>query len=152
MVSGTLFSAAGVPVGTTVQGQVLFPVTIGPASTAGLIQPQSGKSDVVDRPMNNPVRAPMLMTISMKTAGGTTTLVAAPQASTCQPLNISLGAQSLSIAGLTVMTTPINITLTGQTGGTNALGTLVCNILATLTNVANLLNLVNQLLGLLGAL
>src|SRR5207245_10294593 len=42
LVSGTLFNAAGAPVGTTVQGPVLFPVTIGPASTASLIQPQPG--------------------------------------------------------------------------------------------------------------
>jgi len=79
--------------------------------------------------------------------------LAAPQAATtCQPLNISIGAQSINVAGLTLTTTPIDITLGGQTGGTNALGTLVCNILSTLTNVANLLNLVNSLLGLVGGL
>jgi hypothetical protein len=152
MVSGTLFNAAGAPVGTTVQGPILFPVTIGPASTASLIQPQPGKSDVDDGPIGNPVQAPKLMTVSMKPVKTAMAPLAAPQATTCQPLNISIGAQSLNVAGLTVMTTPVDITLGGQTGGTNALGTLVCNILSTLTNVANLLNLVNRLLGLVSGL
>lgn len=45
---------------------------------------------------------------------------------------------SFNVAGLTVNTTPVSLTLGGQTGGSNALGTLVCNVLSTLTNVANL--------------
>jgi len=46
----------------------------------------------------------------------------------------------------------VDLTLGGQTGGSNALGTLLCNVLSTLTNVANLVNLLNQVLGLLGGL
>jgi hypothetical protein len=152
MVSGTLLNAAGAPVGTTVQGPLMLPVTIGPASTASLIESQPGKIGAADRSISNPVRGPALMTVSMEPAKTAMTPLAAPQATTCQALNLSVGAQNLNVAGLTVMTTPVDITIGGQTGGTNALGTLVCNILSTLTNVANLLNLVNRLLGLVGGL
>jgi hypothetical protein len=152
MVSGTFFNAAGAPVRTAVQGPVLLAVTFHGVNIASLIEPQPGKSDVDDRPISNPVRTPALMTVSMQPVKTAMAPLAAPQATTCQALNISIGAQSVNVAGLTVTTTPVDITLGGTTGGTNALGTLVCNILSTLTNVANLLNLVNRLLGLVSGL
>jgi hypothetical protein len=140
MVSGTLFDATGVPLGTALQGPLLFPVTVGPATTrSAAIQPP----ELINRPI--------LLKASLS-VGPSLSPVPQPLQSTCQPLNLSIGAQSLNILGLTVATTPIDITLGGQTGGTNALGTLVCNILTTLTNVAGLTNLLNQLLGLLGGL
>jgi len=56
--------------------------------------------------------------------------LAQPQ-QTCRPVNISIGAQSFNVARLTVTTTPVDLTLGRDTSGTNALGTLVCNILTT---------------------
>jgi len=140
VISGTLFDASGVPLGTAVQGPLLFPVTVGPANTrsAAMQLPES---------MNRPV----LLKASMS-PGPSVAPVARPLQSTCQALNLSIGAQSFNVLGLTVTTTPVDLTLGGAIGGTNALGTLVCNILSTLTNVAGLLNLLNQLLGLLGGL
>jgi hypothetical protein len=152
IVSGTLSDASGMPARTTIQTVMFQGVMFNAVTAANLIQPQPGKSDVAERPISDPVRAPVLMTVSMMPAKTAMAPLAAPQATTCMPLNISIGAQSLSIAGLTVNTMPIDITVSGATGGSNALGTLVCNILSTLTNVANLLNLVNRLLGLLGGL
>jgi len=141
MVSGTLFDATGVPLGTVLQGPLLFPVTASAANTrSAAIQPPES------------INRPMLLKASMS-VGPSVAPVARPlQATTCQPLNLSIGAQSFNVLGLTLTTTPIDIMLGGQTGGTNALGTLVCNILTTLTNVAGLTNLLNQLLGLLGGL
>jgi hypothetical protein len=143
MISGTLVDAAGVPLGSALKGPVLLPVTVGAATTAALTQPQGTKSDIAG--MSPGIGRPVLLLV-------TTTPVAQPPQSTCTALDIQIGSTSFNIAGLTVTTTPVGLTIGGETGGSNALGTLVCNILATVTNVANLVNLLNQLLGLLGGL
>lgn len=53
---------------------------------------------------------------------------------------------------LIVTTTPITIDISGESGATNLLGTLVCQILATLTNLTGLLGLLNLLPSVLGGL
>jgi hypothetical protein len=73
----------------------------------------------------------------------------APQAQTCQVLNISIGAVSFNVLGLQVTTQPISLDLSAVSGGTNVLGQLICTILQTAGSVVNLLN---TLLGLLGGL
>jgi len=57
-----------------------------------------------------------------------------------------------SARGLQVATQPISIDVSGVTGGTNVLGSLICTILETVNNVVGLVNLLNQLLGILGGL
>jgi hypothetical protein len=147
-ISGTLSNFAGVPQRSTLQGELLLPVTVGPAATAALESPEGAKSKVAA--MAFPMARPILFLL---TAGSPVAFVASPQAPpTCQPVDISVGAISFNVAGLTVTTAPVSLTLGGQTGGSNALGTLVCNILTTLTNVANLTNLLNQVLSLVGGL
>jgi hypothetical protein len=78
--------------------------------------------------------------------------ISVQQATTCQVLHLDLGAVNLNVLGLTVATQPIAIDVSGTTGGTNVLGTLICTILETVNNVVGLVNLLNQLLGILGGL
>jgi hypothetical protein len=78
--------------------------------------------------------------------------ISVQQATNCQVLHLDLGAVNLNVLGLTVATQPISIDLSGVTGGTNVLGTLICTILETVNNVVGLVNLLNQLLGILGGL
>jgi hypothetical protein len=82
--------------------------------------------------------------------GADIVLVQNPQ--TCGVLHFELGATTINVLGLAVTTSPIVFDISGQSGGTNVLGSLVCQILATLGNVVNLLGLLNQLLGVLGGL
>jgi hypothetical protein len=75
------------------------------------------------------------------------------QAPTCGVLHLELGAITLNILGLVITTSPIVLDILGETGGTNLLGTLVCQILALGTGAVNtLVGLLNQLLGVLGGL
>jgi hypothetical protein len=148
-ISGTLNNYAGVPQRSTLQGQLLLPVTVGPAATAAL-EPTEGANSKVAA-MSFPMARPILFLLTV--GSPVASFAASPQPQqTCQPVDISIGAISFNVAGLTVTTTPVSLTLGGQTGGSNALGTLVCNLLTTLTNVANLTNLLNQVLSLIGAL
>ena len=142
MIKGTLFDAAGVPLGTAVRGPLMLPVTLSPANSpsAAVTHSEPMNASAANMDPAPAIKRPILLLF---------TAPPAPQ-NTCQALNLSLGAISFNVAGLTVNTAPLDLILGGTTGGTNALGTLVCNILTTLTNVANLLNLLNQLLGLLG--
>ena len=78
--------------------------------------------------------------------------ISVQQATNCQVLHLDLGAVNLNVLGLTVATQPISIDLSGVTGGTNVLGTLICTILETVNNVVGLVGLLNQLLGILGGL
>jgi len=66
--------------------------------------------------------------------------------------DLELGAVNLNVLGLQVATQPISIDVSGVTGGTNVLGSLICTILETVNNVVGLVNLLNQLLGILGGL
>lgn len=78
-------------------------------------------------------------------------LVQAPQ--TCGVLHLELGAITLNILGLVITTSPIVLDILGETGMTNLLGTLVCQILGLGTGAVNtLVGLLNQLLGVLGGL
>jgi hypothetical protein len=68
-------------------------------------------------------------------------------------LHLELSAITLNILGLVITTSPIVLDILGETGGTNLLGTLVCQILALGTGAVNtLVGLLNQLLGVLGGL
>ena len=103
-------------------GEVVLPVAVGPASQA---------------------------------AAASTALMAqqpavAQQATTCQALNLSVGAVNLNLLGLTVITQPISIDISGDSSA--PLGNLVCTILDTLNNVVGLVGLLNQLLGTLTGL
>jgi hypothetical protein len=75
---------------------------------------------------------------------------AAPQ--DCGVLHLEFGAINMDLLGLHVTTTPITADLSGTSGPTDVLGTLICTILETLGNVIALVGLLNQLLGLLGGL
>ena len=145
VIKGMLSDASGVPLGTALRGPLLLPVTVGAATTpvAAMTQPESRQSSTADSSPGAAVKRPVLLLL---------TVPPAPPQSTCQAVAISVGAVNLNVAGLTVTTMPVDLTLGGQTGGSNALGTLLCNVLSTLTNVANLVNLLNQVLGLLGGL
>ena len=145
MITGMLSDASGVPLGTALRGPLLLPVTVGAATTpvAAMTQPESRQSSTADSSPGAAVKRSVLLLL---------TVPPAPPQSTCQAVAISIGAVNLNVAGLTVTTMPVDLTLGGQTGGSNALGTLLCNVLSTLTNVANLVNLLNQVLGLLGGL
>ena len=78
--------------------------------------------------------------------------ISVQQATNCQVLHLDLGAINLNVLGLQVATQPIAIDVSGVTGGTNVLGTLICTILETVNNVVGLVGLLNQLLGILGGL
>ena len=62
------------------------------------------------------------------------------------------GFQDTKTLRVAVATQPISIDISGTSGGTNVLGTLLCTILDTVNNVIGLVNLLNQLLGILGGL
>lgn len=70
----------------------------------------------------------------------------------CGVLHLEFGAVNLDLLGLHVTTTPVTVDLSGTSGPTDVLGTLICTILETLGNVLALVGLLNQLLGLLGGL
>lgn len=70
----------------------------------------------------------------------------------CGILHLEFGPVTLDLLGLHVTTTPITVDLSGTSGPTDVLGTLICTILETLGNVLALVGLLNQLLGLLGGL
>jgi hypothetical protein len=147
-ISGTLSNYAGVPQRSTLQGQLLLPVTVVAATAA--LEPTEGANSKVAA-MSFPMARPILFLLTV--GSPVASFAASPQPQqACTPVDISIGAISFNVAGLTVTTTPVSLTLAGQTGGSNALGTLVCNLLTTLTNVANLTNLLNQVLSLIGGL
>jgi hypothetical protein len=79
----------------------------------------------------------------------TTAAPMAPQA-TCEVLRLDIGPVSLNVQGITVLTQPINIDLSGDSSA--ALGNLVCTALTTVNNVAGLVGLLNQILGLVTGL
>jgi hypothetical protein len=91
------------------------------------------------------------VTVSQAGTAGSIGAVVAQQ-ETCGVLRLEFGGIDLNVLGLVVTTGPITLDLSGETGGTNLLGTLVCQVLAALTSVANLIGLLNQLLGALGGL
>jgi hypothetical protein len=74
----------------------------------------------------------------------------AQQATTCEALHLEIGAVSLNVLGVQVMTQPIAIDLSGDSSA--PLGNLVCTILQTLNEVVGLVGLLNQLLGVLTGL
>src|SRR4029077_6137523 len=76
MVSGTVFDAAGVPLGTALQGPLLFPVTVGPATT---------HSAAVQSP--EPINRPLLSKASLS-LGPSLLPAAQPLQSTCQVLDL----------------------------------------------------------------
>ena len=55
-------------------------------------------------------------------------------------------------SALPVITQPITIDLSGQSGGTDVLGQLICTALETVGNVIGLVDVLNQILGLVGGL
>ena len=135
IVAGTVMDASGRPVGTLLNGPVQAAVTVSQGTSARL--------------------APSQLTVRPAVATEQQTrprLLVAQAPSTCGVLNLSLGAITVNALGLTVTTSPITLDISGQSGGTNVLGTLVCQILQTLTNVTGLLGLLNSLLGVLGGL
>jgi hypothetical protein len=135
MIAGTVRDAAGAPVGTLLNGPVEVPVAAsqafsGLAPSGRAIRPAGGPSPAAPRSV---------------------TLVQAQQ--TCGVLHLEFGAITLNVLGVVVTTNPIVLDISGETGGTALLGTLVCQILGALTGAVNLLvGLLNTLLGLLGGL
>jgi hypothetical protein len=130
IVTGTVLDAAGNPVGTLLKAHVKIPVTVSQGATAAAAPSGPAATRVSPRPDD----------------------IVLAQAESCGILHLEFGSITLDVLGLTITTSAISLDLTGETGGTDALGTLVCQILTALTNVANLIGLLNQLLGLLGGL
>lgn len=130
IVTGTVLDAAGSPIGTLLKTHVEIPVTVSQAATAASAPSGPAATRVSPRPDD----------------------IVLAQAASCGILHLEFGSITLNALGLTITTSPISLELTGETGGTDALGTLVCQVLTALTNVANLIGLLNQLLGLLGGL
>jgi hypothetical protein len=102
--------------------------------------------------VNGPVEVPVEVSlgVSLSEAGPPDGVILAQQ--TCGVLHIEFGPITINALGLVITISQVVLDLSGETGGTNVLGTLICQILAALTNVATLVGLLNQLLGLLGGL
>jgi hypothetical protein len=95
------------------------------------------------------VAAPVTVNGASARAAASNAAVAQQQA-TCQVLHLDIGAVNLNLQGVTVMTQPISIDLSGDSAA--PLGNLVCTIQSTLNHVVGLVNLLNQLLGALTGL
>jgi len=128
IISGTVYDAAGLPVGAFLNGPRQIPVTVGKGISAGSV-PASSKL----RPASG-VGRPAL---------GGLILVQAQQ--TCGVLHLDLAATTLNALGLTITTSPITLDVSGDSGG--VLGNLVCQALGLLNSVVNLTGVLNQLLG-----
>jgi len=136
MISGTVVAADGNPVGTLLNGPIEVPVAASQGTLTGV-----APSGAAARPVGE--AEPQALPEGV---------ILAQAQQTCGVLHLEFGAITLNVLGVVVTTSPISLDISGETGGTNVLGTLVCQILGTLTNVANLIGLLNQLLGLLGGL
>jgi hypothetical protein len=134
MITGTVVDASAAPVGTFVIGPVEIPVQVRPGGAAptGAAGPRAE-----DEPP--------------ATSGGVAAFQPQPQQD-CGVLNLALASTTFNALGLVLSISPITFDLTGETGGTQLLGTLVCTILGSLTNVVNLVGLLDELLGVLAIL
>lgn len=76
------------------------------------------------------------------------------QQATCDILNLDLGPLDLNVLGLVVHLDQVILDITGETGGGNLLGNLLCAItglLDPLGSLLELLDLLNQLIDLIGS-
>jgi len=69
---------------------------------------------------------------------------------TCEILTLTLGPIHLDLLGLVIETSEINLVITGETGGGNLLGNLLCAIAGLLDQPNALADLLNRILALLG--
>ncbi|HEV8640067.1 MAG TPA: hypothetical protein VGV13_03100 [Methylomirabilota bacterium] len=139
MITGTVVDANGTPLSSFLKGPVEIPVTVSQRVSTGL-----APSGQAARPVGEaePLAPPDDVILAQET---------------CGVLNLELGPIPLVLdvlgAIVNFTTGPISLDISGETGGTNLLGTLVCRILGTLTGaVENVVGLLNQLLGVLGGL
>lgn len=119
-------------------------------SSTGQIVTTGVQTSVVLRPVTVQRRTAMVAPASIMPASMTQGLegrIMLAQATTCGILSITIGATNVDLLGLAVVTSPITVEVSGDTGG--ALGALVCAVLSAVTGVVGLLN---QILGLLGGL
>jgi len=130
VISGTVTSATGDVVGTVLKGPVSLPVADPRAARTGWAPAPSGTRPVWDN--ETPAPAPGIVLA---------------QATTCDVLNLAIGAVDLNVLGLVVHTDPIALEISGDTGG--PLGALICLVL---NAVGSIVNLLNTILGLLGGL
>lgn len=116
------------------------------AAPNGILMANGNLTGSVLDPSGNPV-------------GAVSQAVSAPVASassTCTVLNLTTSPISISLNGATVNLPAITLTVTGQTGTGNELGTILCSISTLLSSatsaVSGLVSLLNTLLSTLGAL
>jgi hypothetical protein len=129
VISGTVMSATGAVVGT-ILSPVSLPVADPRLPRTGFAPTPSGTRPVRDN--ETPAPAPGIVLA---------------QATTCDVLNLAIGAVDLNVLGLVVHTDPIALAISGDTGG--PLGALICLVL---NAVGSIVNLLNTILGLLGGL
>ena len=128
-----------------------FSVQNGAAVAIGMV---TGTVASAGTPLGTVLAGPVAFPVSVEPGSAITgkAPVSVQQATNCQVLHLDIGAVNLNLLGVTVATQPISIDISGTSGGTNVLGTLLCTILDTVNNVIGLVNLLNQLLGILGGL
>jgi hypothetical protein len=96
------------------------------------------------------VAAPVTIGPASAPGAASTAAVAPQQATTCEVLQLSIGAVNLNVQGLILTTQPIAIDLSGDSSA--PLGNLVCTLESTLNNVVGLVGILNQVLSLLTGL
>jgi hypothetical protein len=134
-VSGVL-SWRGRRIGTTVVGQVAWPVSL---KYGGQVL-ASGQPSETARPTMAAWSPDMGSVFRLRPV----------QAEGCQVLDVALGALKLDLLGFEVALNPVNLNLMGVVG--TPLGDLVCSVSGLLGNVAGLVEVLNRLLGLLTGL
>ena len=130
-VSGTVGRGFG-PLGTAVAGPVTWPVTV-----------RSGSVSLARRDAPSAKMQDALWTSSMARRYD----YVFAQATTCDALNVMLGATTVNLMGVSVALDPVSLNLTGVVG--TPLGDLVCSAEDLIGNVAGIVNLLNSILGLL---
>ena len=150
-ISGTLTDSQGNVVATGIQA-VSLPVTAtgGVATAAPTSQPASSGRAVTfakasyetsDQTRNQPAAVAGPAPLAVQTS--------------CQILNLSIGAIDLNLLGLTVHLNPVLLIVSAVPGAGALLGNLLCAITNLLNGVGSLIQLaqlLNQLLALLGSL
>lgn len=144
IITGTVVDATGTAVMTFLKGPVEIPVRVSQSASTGGAPSSVAPSGRAARPVgeDEPLAPPGDVILAQET---------------CGVLNLTLGPIPLVLdvlgAIVTFTTGVISLDISGETGGTNLLGTLVCQILGALTGaVETLVGLLNQLLGALGGL
>ena len=126
--------------GSTVAGEVSWPVRVGSGGVAGV----SNQAPALRR--GQPIRAAWSPGASPVAAA----FLPVQAAETCPVLNVALGPNTVDLLGFQVALSGVTLDLTGVTG--TPLGDLVCAASDLLGNVAGLVNLLNSILGLVTGL